>query len=420
MNKTKVKSFSAREILDSRGNPTLEVSCVLEGGYEGVASVPSGASVGAHEALELRDKDDSRYNGLGVLKAVENVKGKISKYLAGKELDQESLDMALIDIDGSLNKSNLGANAILGCSLAFARAKSLQENLELYEYFGNIFGNKNFRLPQPMFNIINGGKHASSGLNIQEFMIGPIQVEPFKEKIRTGSEIVHTLKKILIDKGYDTGVGDEGGFAPKLHLDQEAIDLIREAIIKAGYSLDKIRIGIDVAATSFYKDGKYILKSDGGSKELYKEEVISLYQGLIEKYNLISIEDGLYEEDFEGFSNMVEKFGNKVLIIGDDLLVTNIERMKEALLHRSVNCALIKPNQIGTLTETMQAVKFAKENGWKTFASHRSGETLDTSIADLAVGFGCDFIKAGSLIREERVAKYNRLMAIAEKLGYGY
>ena len=419
----KIKSLQAREIIDSRGNPTVEVLCELESGAKAVAAVPSGASTGVHEALELRDGDKKRYNGLGVLNAVKNVNEEIFNFVKGKEFDQKSLDSAMIELDGTPNKSKLGANAILGVSLSFARACAKENKVELYEYLHNITGNSNsnyqssiFSLPQPAFNIINGGKHADSGLDIQEFMLIPRDFSSFKEKVRAASEIISSLRKILKDKGDVISVGDEGGFAPQLGSNEEALDVIIQGIKDAGYSTDKVKIGIDSAASSFYKDGKYNLRIAGKEKSMSSDDMVAWYESLVKKYPIISIEDGLAEDDFDGFAKLTAKLGDKITIIGDDLTVTNVKRIHMAIDKKAINSVLIKVNQIGTLTETVEAIQLTKKQGWIPFVSHRSGETTDTFIADLAVGLSCPFIKSGSLVRGERVCKYNRLMEVEEKL----
>jgi enolase len=408
---SKITSIKAREILDSRGNPTIEVKLALNS-IVGTASVPSGASTGIHEAWELRDGDKTRFNGLGVLKAIENVNTEIAEKIRGNEYTQESLDKTLIELDGTKNKSRLGANAILGVSLAFARATAQEQGLELFQYIGSLVGNKDYKLPQPMFNIVNGGKHADSGLNIQEFMLAPRGFDTFKRKVQAGAEVISALKKILSKKGYTVSVGDEGGFAPKVSSNEEALELMLQAITDAGYTTDTVRIGMDVAASNFYKEGLYHLKIDGKERELGSLELISWYKELIQKYPIILIEDGLAEDDWQGFTDMTTELGDKIKVVGDDLLVTNIERIKTAIDKKAVNSVLIKLNQIGTLTETVEAVQMTKKQGWVPFVSHRSGETTDTFIADLSVGLSCDLIKSGSLVRGERVCKYNRLMEI--------
>jgi enolase len=327
----KIEKLSAKEILDSRGNPTLEVSCFLEGGFMSVASVPSGKSVGAHEAFELRDGDMARYNGMGVLKALNNVETIILNGVKGQDLDQRSLDNLLIKLDGTQNKSNLGANAILGVSLAFARAVAMTNGMELYQYAGSLIKSENFVMPNPSFNIINGGKHSDSGLDIQEFMIIPVGVKGFRKKIQAGAEVIAKLRDILTARGYSTSVGDEGGFAPNLKSNEEAIELIIEAVSTAGYVNGEVKIGLDVAASSFFKDGAYNLKISGISKVLNTDELIAWYSNLTEKYPIISIEDGLSEDDWEGFSKMNRLLGEKIMIVGDDLLTTNVERIKNAI-----------------------------------------------------------------------------------------
>ncbi len=411
-----ISKLEAKEILDSRGNPTVFVSCTLQNGIVGTASVPSGASTGKHEAYELRDNDKNRYGGMGVLRAVENVNIKINKHLQNKDFNQSTLDESLIQLDGTENKSCLGANAILGVSLAFARASAKEQGKELYEYIGGLAHNTFFVLPQPMFNIINGGKHADSGLDIQEFMIGPTGFSSMREKIRAGAEVISSLKSILHKKGHVISVGDEGGFAPKLASNEEALELIEQAIKEAGYSFEEIKIGIDAAASSFFDNGMYRLKISGEEKQIDRSGLISWYKELINTHPIISIEDGLAEDDWEGFSNMMDEVGGKIKVVGDDLTVTNIKRIKTAVTKKAVNSVLIKPNQIGTLSETIEAIEMTRKQGWVPFVSHRSGETIDTFIADLAVGLSCDFIKSGSLIRGERVCKYNRLMEIEDIL----
>ncbi len=408
----KITSLTAKEILDSRGNPTIEVSCILESGVSGKASVPSGASTGSHEVVELRDGDRDRYGGLGVLKAIESVNGEIFRNIQGKDFEQLSLDTFLIDLDGTKNKARLGANAILGVSMAFARACAREQHIELYEYIGNISDNQDFKLPQPAFNVINGGKHADSGLDIQEFMIAPIGFNSIRRKIQAGAEIIKSLQKLLKDKGHAISVGDEGGFAPKLSSNEEVFDLVEQAIKEAGYSFETVKIAIDVAASEFYKEGKYSLRISGVQKELSSSELIDWYEQIVNNHPIISIEDGLGEDDWQGFSDLRDRLGDKISIVGDDLTVTNVGRIMTAEEKQAINSVLIKLNQIGTLTETMSAVLMTKKQGWAPFVSHRSGETTDTFIADLAVGLSCDYIKSGSLVRGERVSKYNRLMDI--------
>lgn len=409
-----IKSIHAREILDSRGNPTVEVELKVEGGM-GVASVPSGASTGVHEALELRDGDKKRYGGKGVLKAVRNVNETIASAAVGKNLNQRQLDEFLVELDGTKNKTRLGANAILGVSLAFARAAACADGVELYEYLGGLVNNKNFSLPMPMMNIINGGKHADSGLDPQEFMILPVGFSNFHERLRAGSEIFYTLKEILKKKGYQTGVGDEGGFAPRLPTNEKALDLIVEAIKKAGYT-GRVKIGMDVAASSFYEKGIYKLKINGREKKLKSAGLMDWYKKLLAKYPIVSIEDPFAEDDWAAFTEMTKILGKKLLIVGDDLLVTNIERIKMAVDKKAVNSVLIKLNQIGTLSETIAAIQMTQKENWSAIVSHRSGETEDSFIADLVVGLGCPYIKTGSLSRSERICKYNRLMWIEDRL----
>ncbi len=410
-----IKSIHAREILDSRGNPTVEVELKIEGGV-GVASVPSGASTGVYEALELRDGDKKRYGGKGVLKAVRNVNETIASAVVGKNLNQRQLDEFLIELDGTKNKTRLGANAILGVSLAFARAAAAASDLELYEYLGGLVNNRKFTLPVPMMNIINGGKHADSGLDPQEFMIMPIDFPNFHERLRAGSEVFHTLKNILKSKGYETGVGDEGGFAPRLPSNEKAPELIVEAVKKAGYN-GKVKISMDVAASSFFSKGIYKLKIAGREKKLKSKELMAWYKKLLAKYPIVSIEDPFAEDDWAAFTEMTKIFGKKIRIVGDDLLVTNIKRIKTAIDRKAVNSVLIKLNQIGTLTETIDAIKLTASRAWSPIVSHRSGETEDSFIADLVVGLGCPYIKTGSLSRSERICKYNRLMWIEDRLG---
>lgn len=409
-----IKSIRAREILDSRGNPTVEVELKVAGGT-GVASVPSGASTGIHEALELRDGDKKRYGGKGVLKAVRNVNETIASALAGKDFNQRQLDDFLISLDGTKNKSRLGANAILGVSLAFARAAAAADGLELYEYLGKVAGSSKFSLPIPMMNIVNGGKHADSGLDPQEFMIMPIKFSNFHERLRAGAEIFHALKSLLKKKGYETGVGDEGGFAPRLGTNEKALDLIVEAIKKAGYT-GKVKIAMDVAASSFYEKGIYKLKIGGREKKIKSKDLMAWYKKLLAKYPIVSIEDPFAEDDWAAFTEMTKVLGKKIKIVGDDLLVTNIERIKMAIDKRAVNSVLIKLNQIGSLSETIDAIQMTQKQGWAPIVSHRSGETEDPFIADLVVGLGCPCIKTGSLSRSERICKYNRLMWIEDRL----
>jgi len=408
----KIKTVKAREIFDSRDNPTISVSCELQNGAIGEASIPSGKSTGMYEALELRDHDLNRYKGLGVLNAVNNVNTEINQHIKDKDFNQHTLDQTLIKLDGTENKVRLGANAILGVSLAFAQACSKEQNIELYEYFGSLIGNSEFRLPQPLLNIINGGKHSKSKLDLQEFMIVPVGFKSFHEKIEASSLVIFSLKKILEVKNYTTDLGDEGGFAPAFLSNEEAIESIMQAILDARYSFDQIKIGIDAAASSFYKNGNYVLKISGKNKNVNNIEMIKWYENLIQKYPIIFLEDPLAENDWEGFTEITQKLGNRIKIVGDDLTVTNVKKIQNAIEKKAINSVLIKLNQIGTISETVEAIELTKKQGWFIFISHRSGETMDTTIADLAVGLSCEYIKAGSLTKKERICKYNRLIEI--------
>jgi len=412
----KITEIKSREILDSRGNPTIEVDLTLEDGSFGRAAVPSGASTGSYEAVELRD-GEVRFGGKGVLKAVKNVNTIIKETIIDKEFDQKSLDQAMISLDNTENKSVLGANAILGVSLAFAHAQAKSLNLPLYEYFARTSDSSEKRiLPVPMMNILNGGKHAAGSTDLQEFMIMPVGAPDFREALRYGTETFHALKKILTERGLSTSVGDEGGFAPALGSNEKALEIIVEAIKKAGYVPGKdIAIAIDGAATELFKDGKYNLEIE--DKVLTSDEMINLYETWINKYPIVSIEDGLAEDDWEGYIKMTEKLGKKIQIVGDDLFVTNIKRLKEGIEKKAANSILIKLNQIGTVTETIEAIKMASTANYTSVVSHRSGETEDTTIADFVVGLGTGQIKTGSLCRSERVAKYNQLLRIEEELG---
>ena len=406
----KILDVHAREILDSRGNPTVEVDVTLENGVMGRAAVPSGASTGSREALELRDGDSKRFNGKGVLKAVENVNGPIRDLVIGMDAyDQKAIDYAMIKLDGTKTKSKLGANAILGVSMAVLKASAISNKLPLYRYIG-----KGDVLPVPMMNILNGGAHASNNLDFQEYMIIP-QRNTIKERIRVGAEVFHSLKKVLSDKGYATGVGDEGGFAPDLKSNSEGFELIVEAIKKAGYIPGKdVCLGIDVAASEFYHDGIYDLK--GENRKLTLDELISYYEDLVNTYPIITIEDPVYEDDFEGFKLITERLGDKIQLVGDDLFVTNKEYLQKGIDMHAGNAILIKVNQIGTITETIETIDLARENGYKTVISHRSGETEDTTIASLAVGLNLGQIKTGSMSRTDRICKYNELLRIEEEL----
>ncbi|MFZ2189135.1 MAG: phosphopyruvate hydratase [Candidatus Moraniibacteriota bacterium] len=417
---SKIKKIYAREILDSRGNPTVEVEVRLESGVVGNFMVPSGASTGVHEALEMRDGDTSRYNGLGVQNAVANVNEKIQKALIGMEaVNQKEIDKVMLALDGTENKTNLGANAILGVSIAVCRAVAFELNLPLYKYIAQTYKlPKKFKLPIPMFNIINGGQHSDSGLSIQEYKLVPNGIKKFKEQLRAGSEVFHTLQKLLSAEGFSIGVGDEGGFAPKLESNAQALELINLAIEKAGYKKgQEVNLGIDAAASSFFNEAEkqYLFKPENAV--LSREALVNIYAEWIRKYNVISVEDGLSEDDFDGWAKMEEKIGGSVMTIGDDLLVTNVKRLKMAIAKKACNAVLIKVNQIGTLSETIDCIKLAKKNKMKIVVSHRSGETTDDFIADLAVAASAEYIKSGSLSRGERICKYNRLLRIEEELG---
>jgi len=408
---SEIVNIVSREILDSRGNPTVEVEVHTAIGNVGRASVPSGASTGAHEACELRDGDKKRYLGKGVFKAVDNVREKLAPAVVGLPVtDQVYIDKILREVDGTENKSNLGANAILGVSLAVAKAAALDVELPLYRYVG---GSQACRLPVPLMNLINGGAHANNGLDVQEFMVIPTVNNSYAESLRAGSEIFHTLKKILSKKGLSTAVGDEGGFAPKLANNQEALDLLMEAIVEAGYEPGQnIFLGLDVAATELYKNGKYQWQGN----LITPAELQGVYKGWSEKYPLVSIEDGFGEDDWDSWAAITAELGSHLQLVGDDLFVTNPKRLRQGIDKKTANALLVKVNQIGTLTETYEAVNLAQRNKYKTIMSHRSGETEDTSIADLAVALNCHQIKTGSLCRSERVAKYNQLLRIEEDL----
>lgn len=413
-----IKSITGRQILDSRGNPTVEADVLLEDGSLGRAAVPSGASTGTHEAVELRDGDTTKFGGKGVLKAVANINTEIAQALVGKDAsEQKTIDQIMIDLDGTPNKGRLGANAILAVSLAAAKAAAASVKKPFYEYLGGLAGTSSYSLPMPMMNVINGGQHAAGSTDIQEFMIIPTGAATFSEAIRMGSEIFQQLKKVLHDKGYATTVGDEGGYAPHVkNGNAEALELISEAVKNAGYELGKdIVLALDVAASELYKNGKYYLETEG--KELTSEEMVAWYQQLCEKFPIVSIEDGLAENDWDGWKKLTEVLGSKLQLVGDDLLVTNTEFLKRGIEKKAGNAILIKLNQIGTLTETINAIALASQNNWNAIVSHRSGETEDTSIAHLVVGFATGQIKTGSLSRTDRVAKYNELMRIEEQLG---
>lgn len=415
-----IESVKALEVLDSRGNPTVQVEVVTEGGFSGVAMVPSGASTGSFEAVELRDGDKERYLGKGVLKAVENVNEVISKEIEGMNVyEQAKIDATMIKLDGTENKGKLGANAMLGVSLAVAKAAASSLGMSLYNYIGGVNAKE---LPVPMMNIMNGGKHADSSLSVQEFMIMPVGAKTFSECMRMGVEVYHNLKKVLKSKGYSTGVGDEGGFAPNLGSEEEAVELIIEAIKQAGYKPgEDVCLALDVAATEMFdeakkigKDGYYFWKTDEFKT---KDQMIDFIVELAEKYPIISIEDGLAEEDWESWKKLTERIGNKIQLVGDDLFVTNMKRLQKGIDNNTANSILIKLNQIGTLTETLDAIELAKRNGYTAVVSHRSGETEDTTLADVAVATNAGQIKTGAPCRTDRVAKYNRLLNIEAELG---
>ncbi len=411
---TAIVDIHAREILDSRGNPTVEVDVLLESGAFGRAAVPSGASTGVHEAVELRDGDKSRYEGKGVLKAVENVNTTIADAIIGMEAEnQKEIDEAMIALDGTENKGKLGANAILGVSLAVAKAAAEEAGLPLYRYIGGAFAHV---LPVPMMNILNGGKHADNPIDIQEFMIAPIGAKSIAEAVRMGSEIFHALKKELKSAGYNTNVGDEGGFAPELKTAEEALSYIMKAIEKAGYKPgEDVRIAIDAASSEFYENGKYEMKGEG--KSFTSAEIVDYYANLCEKFPIFSIEDGVAEDDWEGWKILTDKLGNKIQLVGDDLFVTNPARLAMGIEKGVANSILVKVNQIGTLTESLAAIEMAHKHGYTAVVSHRSGETEDSTIADIVVATNAGQIKTGSLSRSDRIAKYNQLIRIEEELG---
>jgi enolase len=430
---SKIQNVQGREILDSRGNPTVEVTVKLESGVSTTAAVPSGASTGVHEAVELRDNDAKRYQGKGVLKAIEHVNTVLAEAVIGMEAgEQEAIDRKMIEVDGTENKGRLGANAILGISLAVARAAAQEASKPLYRHINALFGKRDISLPVPSFNVLNGGQHSDSGLSLQEFMLVPAGIKKYADQLRAGSEIFHTLKKLLEKEGFVTSVGDEGGFAPRLANHNEAFEFLIKAIEVAGYVPGKeMFIAIDAAANSFYEEGEdqYILKPEGVAMK--REQLVAMYREWIGKYHLVSIEDGLHEDDWEGWVAMHEKFQKengfhiasantqpdaKLMLVGDDLLVTNSKRLQQAIDKKACNSVLIKVNQIGTLTETLECIRLAQANDFRVFVSHRSGETTDDFIADLAAGVGADFIKTGSLSRGERLAKYNRLLAIESEI----
>jgi enolase len=413
-NNTKIAKITAREIIDSRGNPTVEADVILESGSMGRAAVPSGASTGSREAIELRDGDNSRYLGKGVKNAVAHVNDEIFSALKGNDAsDQAALDQAMIDLDGTPNKARLGANAILAVSLATAKAMANDQDVPLYQYLG---GTGAFEMPVPMMNIINGGSHADNSVDLQEFMILPVGAPSLSEAVRYGAEVFHNLKTVLHSRGLNTAVGDEGGFAPDLPSNEAAIEVILEAIDKAGYKAgEDIFIGIDAASSEFYKDGKYVLASEG--KSLSADEFIDVLESWVDKYPIISIEDGMDENDWDGWKKLTERLGDRIQLVGDDLFVTNTKILQEGIDKHIANSILIKVNQIGTLTETLAAIELAKQNGYTAVISHRSGETEDATIADLAVATNARQIKTGSMSRSDRVAKYNQLIRIEEMLG---
>ena len=409
-----IKAIIGREIIDSRGNPTVEADVILESGVRGRAAVPSGASTGSREAIELRDGDAKRYGGKGVTQAVKNVNTEIREALLGKNAaDQTDIDNTMLALDGTDNKSKLGANALLAVSMACARAAAANEGKPLYAYLSK---DKKYLMPVPMMNIINGGAHADNSVDLQEFMVMPVGAPSMAEAIRYGAEVFHTLKKVLHAKGMNTSVGDEGGFAPDLPSNEAAIEVILEAIDKAGYKAgEDIMIAIDAASSEFYKDGKYVLASE--NKSLSASEFIDVLEDWVNKYPIISIEDGLAEDDWDGWKEITERLGNKIQLVGDDLYVTNTKIFQEGIDKHIANSILIKVNQIGTLTETLAAIDMAKKAGYTAVISHRSGETEDTTIADLAVATSVGQIKTGSMSRSDRVAKYNQLIRISEELG---
>lgn len=416
-NAVEIKDIIAREILDSRGNPTIEADVILANGVCGRAAAPSGASTGSREALELRDGDKSRYLGKGVKKAVSNVNSQIRTALLDKDVtDQNELDRILIDLDGTENKGNLGANATLAVSLAAARAAATAKNLPLHQYIANLRGQTSLTMPVPMMNILNGGAHADNTVDIQEFMIEPVGFNSFSESLRAGTEIFHSLKSVLKSQGLNTAVGDEGGFAPNLRSNEEAITVIMQAIEQAGYKAGQdIYLALDCASSEFYKNGQYILEGEG-NKAFTSEGFADYLASLVRQYPIISIEDGLDESDWDGWAYLTKQLGDKVQLVGDDLFVTNPKILREGIDRNIANAILIKFNQIGTLTETLDAIYLAKENGYGTVISHRSGETEDSTIADLAVGTAAGQIKTGSLCRSDRVAKYNQLLRIEQQV----
>ncbi len=419
--RARIVMVKGREILDSRGNPTVEVDVVLSDGSFGRAAVPSGASTGAHEAVELRDGDSHRYEGKGTLKVVHNVDSKIANALKGRDAnDQVAIDELLIKLDGTPNKANLGANAILGVSLAVARAGAASQGLSLYQHIRQTFGyeRKPIVMPVPLMNVVNGGAHADNNVDIQEFMICPVKGGSFKEALRAGVETFHALKKILKSKGLSTSVGDEGGFAPNLGSNEEALELLCQAITAAGFKPGKdVMLALDVASNELHKNGKYTLEGEKGSPTFSTKEMVGYYQKLTKDYPIVSIEDGLYEDDWDGWKLLTDTLGNRIQLVGDDLFVTNTQRLQEGINRGVANTILIKVNQIGSLTETVRAIQLATKHGYHSIISHRSGETEDAFIADLAVAVGSGQIKTGSASRSDRIAKYNQLLRLEEEVG---
>ncbi len=410
--KSKIKDIKSRQIIDSRGNPTIETDVILDSGVFGRASVPSGASTGKFEAVELRDSDKNVFCGKSVYKAISNIEHLIRPILLGQNVfNQKKIDLLMCECDGTDNKSNYGANAILSVSFAVARAAAKEIDIPLYKYIGGIFGNI---IPVPMMNIINGGRHANNKLDFQEFMIQPICSDSIKQSIKICAETYYALKKIINDEGFSTSVGDEGGFAPNINTNKEALDLIIQAINNAGYTTNEIKICLDIAASEFYKDGKYLLESE--EKELNSDEMIIYISELVKNYPIHSIEDGLNQEDYIGWKKLTEQLGQKCQLVGDDLFVTNYKKLEKGIEEKMANAILIKPNQTGTLTETLDTIQLAKKNNYKTIISHRSGETEDTFISDLAVGVNAGQIKAGAIARSERTVKYNQLIRIEEEI----
>lgn len=417
----KILSIKAREILDSRGNPTVEVDVTVEKNILGRAAVPSGASTGEHEAVELRDGDKARYKGKGVLKAVQNMNQKIAPALIGADvMQQQEIDKKMCDLDGTLNKANLGANAILGVSLALARASAQAQNLPLYESLRKIFGlsHKTYQLPVPMMNILNGGAHADNNVDFQEFMVMPVGAKKFSEALRWGAEVFHSLKDVLHKKGLNTAVGDEGGFAPDLKSNEEALQVILEAVAQAGFKIgEDIAIALDPASSEFFKDGRYCLEGESKDQVKSSSDMVKFYESWASKYPILSIEDGLAQDDWDGWKILTDRLGGKIQLVGDDLFVTNTARLSEGIRKGVGNSILIKLNQIGTLTETIEAISMAHKADYTAVISHRSGETEDSFIADLAVAANAGEIKTGSASRSERIAKYNQLLRIEEQLG---